>query len=378
MGLQSPKLIYFEQIFFLALLLISEVLFITQSLPLLPITFSHSRLRLLLHCALIPLLVIPPYIFLHLSNSTRSAINPLNHASAMLTYPYDHAIFYGPGLGPLSTPPCRSCQLPKPARSKHCSICRSCIQKADHHCIWINNCVGRNNYVYFLALMLSLSLLLAYGAYLGYKVLDRQIQIILFQHSSPPTNHHTLHDHHWAHGLTWKRYGQRWSDILTLQPLIAAPALLALFSCPLAAGLTMYHLYLIWAGMTTNESGKWADLREDIGDERVWRGRIEDLGDDFAELVEGSWRGMGPVSWPLQPTWLVVTMEEPGRRPRVRRRENKRGEVPNGGGVACVAGEGEQCGKDERWILVRSLAELENIYDLGFWDNLRDVVLNRE
>ncbi len=34
--------------------------------------------------------------------------------------------------------------------------------------------------------------------------------------------------------------------------------------------------------------------------------------------------------------------------------------------------------EDYRWMPVRSLAEIENIYDLGFWDNLRDVVWNRE
>ncbi len=50
--------------------------------------------------------------------------------------------------------------------------------------------------------------------------------------------------------------------------------------------------------MTTNESGKWADLREDIAEGRVWRARLEELGADFPgldaqPLAEGGGRGRG-------------------------------------------------------------------------------------
>jgi hypothetical protein len=31
----------------------------------------------------------------------------------------------------------------------HCSICGSCVVDMDHHCPWINNCVGHNNQKFF-------------------------------------------------------------------------------------------------------------------------------------------------------------------------------------------------------------------------------------
>ncbi|XP_067366948.1 palmitoyltransferase ZDHHC3-A isoform X4 [Channa argus] len=44
---------------------------------------------------------------------------------------------------------CPKCCSIKPDRAHHCSVCKRCIRKMDHHCPWVNNCVGENNQKYF-------------------------------------------------------------------------------------------------------------------------------------------------------------------------------------------------------------------------------------
>lgn len=48
-----------------------------------------------------------------------------------------------------------------PRRGYHCDICKVCVQQYDHHCTWINNCVGKRNigrfnfFLFFLILSLA-------------------------------------------------------------------------------------------------------------------------------------------------------------------------------------------------------------------------------
>jgi DHHC palmitoyltransferase len=51
---------------------------------------------------------------------------------------------------------CFYCQVIKSMRTFHCQVCGRCVEKFDHHCIYINNCLGYRNHKYFILFLVSM------------------------------------------------------------------------------------------------------------------------------------------------------------------------------------------------------------------------------
>ena len=55
---------------------------------------------------------------------------------------------------------CEICDAHVLNNSKHCRPCNRCTAEFDHHCSWINNCVGLSNYAHFMRMLILLNVVL--------------------------------------------------------------------------------------------------------------------------------------------------------------------------------------------------------------------------
>ncbi|KAH7029506.1 DHHC palmitoyltransferase-domain-containing protein [Microdochium trichocladiopsis] len=311
-------------VFFLLLLTVGEILYLPGAWPRL------SRFNQVFGFISIVL----PYWFLYKAAYTDPGIiSSANHARYMSHYPYDFTLFH-PGQV------CKTCLLLKPARSKHCSVCKRCVARMDHHCVFINNCVGYANQHYFLLLLLTTAWLTTYGAVLGFNLVrDSAIaktgndNFALFKRASMP----------WQHYFLLLMIGIQ-ADVG-----VGSVTLLTTMTTPMVWALLGYHVYLIWCGTTTNESMKWSDWKIEMDEGCAFKRSLHPpppLERHRDHAVEPAW-----TRWPVEAMQILVRTED-GHPPHK--------ESPYGFG---------------EWERVWSLREVENLYDIGFWDNLTDIMI---
>ncbi|XP_057675670.1 palmitoyltransferase ZDHHC8B isoform X1 [Corythoichthys intestinalis] len=114
---------------------------------------------------------------------------------------------------------CASCHFYRPPRCSHCSVCDRCVEDFDHHCPWVNNCIGRRNYRYFFLFLLSLT---------GHMVCVLSFGLVFVLHHSDQL---------------WKLHCTVTLVVISISGLFLFPVL----------GLTGFHLFLVSRGRTTNE-----------------------------------------------------------------------------------------------------------------------------
>lgn len=118
---------------------------------------------------------------------------------------------------------CRTCHIFRPPRSTHCRHCDNCVERFDHHCPMVGNCIGKRNYRHFYLFLTSVAVFAAY-------VVGCNIAVIVLK-AKQTTATDAVKD----------------SVPTMIEMIVGVAALL------IVGGFLCFHTYLIAMEMTTNE-----------------------------------------------------------------------------------------------------------------------------
>nr|XP_045000059.1 palmitoyltransferase ZDHHC4 isoform X2 [Jaculus jaculus]XP_045000060.1 palmitoyltransferase ZDHHC4 isoform X2 [Jaculus jaculus]XP_045000061.1 palmitoyltransferase ZDHHC4 isoform X2 [Jaculus jaculus]XP_045000062.1 palmitoyltransferase ZDHHC4 isoform X2 [Jaculus jaculus] len=171
-------------------------------------------------------------------------ITKANESVLLQAYEFDEVMFW-------RNAKCPTCDLRKPARSKHCRVCDRCVHRFDHHCIWVNNCIGAWNARYFLIYLSTLTASAATMAIVCAAFLAHLVVVLdLYQETYIDDSGHV----------------QAFDTVFLIQYLfLSFPRIVFLLGFVvvlsfLLAGYLCFMLYLVATNQTTNEwcRGDWA------------------------------------------------------------------------------------------------------------------------
>eukprot|EP00439_Symbiodinium_sp_Y106_P027903 s1192_g3.t1 len=133
---------------------------------------------------------------------------------------------------------CHTCKIVRPPRASHCKDCDHCVLRFDHHCPFVNNCIGQRNYHFFIGFT-TCAMLFAFVA----------LPAIIWTVSKP--NADPDDDSAAEVAMPW----YRWIVLVSCGIVGVCAALLVL--------LWLYHLFLAVSGKTTKEHRRRLDVRSE-------------------------------------------------------------------------------------------------------------------
>ncbi|PON83833.1 Zinc finger, DHHC-type, palmitoyltransferase [Trema orientale] len=121
---------------------------------------------------------------------------------------------------------CRICKIFRPPRSSHCVVCDNCVEKFDHHCPWIGQCIALRNYRFYLTFIVSAFAFFVY----------------VFSFSC------------WKMHKRVQKNGTNLFELLKNCPETLALTLFSFAAILFLAGLALFHVYLISTNQTAYEN----------------------------------------------------------------------------------------------------------------------------